>query len=210
MHAPLMPLPQLERRRLLAAAALLPCAPLWAQPAAPAPAPALTLDGLMQRLARRPSGEARFSEERSVSGIDGPLLSTGMLRYAAPDRFQRQTLTPTRETMELQGRTLTLRRGNRTRTLDMDAVPEVAALLDAMRGTLTGDSALLGRHFRSALSGNDAKWVLVLTPVDERLGRSVQRIEIVGQADEVRSVELRLPGGDRSLMLLEPIRSGTP
>ncbi len=204
--------PCLRRRALLALAATLPwlAARAAAQPVAPAApsGPALTLDALMQRLARRKSGEARFTEERTVSGIDGPLLSSGTLSHTAPHRFVRQTLTPTRETMELQGRTLTLRRGNRTRTMDMDALPEVAALLDAMRGTLTGDAALLGRHFRTALTGTDAQWVLVLTPVDAGLARSVQRIEIVGQADELRSVELRLPGGDRSLMLLEPVRSG--
>ena len=86
-------------------------------------------------------------------------------------------------------------------------VPEVGALLDAMRATLTGDAALLQKHFAAELTGNDAKWVLRLKPRDERLARQVQQIELVGQVADLRSIELQLSGGDRSLMLLEPVQA---
>jgi outer membrane lipoprotein-sorting protein len=172
----------------------------------PGHAQAFDLKALMQRMAQRKSGEARFTEERSVSGIEGPLQSSGTLSFSAPDRFARHTLQPTRESMEVQGRTLLLKRGTRTRQMDMDSVPEVGSLLDAMRATLTGDTVLLQKHFRTDLSGNDAKWVLRLQPLDERLARQVRSIELVGQAADLRSIELRLTGGDRSLMLLEPVQ----
>lgn len=170
-----------------------------------APAQAFDLKALMQRLGQRKSGEARFTEERIVSGFDSPLRSSGTLSFAAPDRFVRQTLQPVQEAAELQGRTLLLRRGGRTRQMDLDAVPEVASLLDAMRATLTGDLAQLQQHFRVELSGNDAKWVLLLTPQEARLQRQLRQIEVVGQAADVRSIALQLAGGDRSLMLLEPV-----
>ena len=186
------------------------CAWLVGACAAPARAQSLDLKTLMQRLAQRKAGTARFTEERIVSGFDSPLLSSGTLSFAAPDRFARHTLHPTRESMEVQGRTLLLRRGNRTRQMEMDVVPELGALLEAMRATLTGDTALLQKHFRTQLSGNDAKWVLRLLPVDDKLARQVQQIEIVGQGADLRSIELRLSGGDRSLMLIEPLVVTTP
>lgn len=193
-----MPRPD-TTRRALAALLLLGTAPLQAQ--------TLDLAALMQRMAQRKSGEARFTEERTVKGIDGPLTSSGTLSFTAPDRFARHTLHPTRESMEVIGRTLVLKRGNRTRQMEMDVVPEVGALLEAMRATLTGDVAVLQKHFSTQLSGNDAKWVLVLKPRDERLARQVQQIELVGQAADLRSIELQLTGGDRSLMLLEPVQT---
>lgn len=165
----------------------------------------LTLQALMQQMAARKSGEARFTEERTVAGIEGPLLSSGTLSFAAPDRFARHTLQPTRESMEVQGRTLILRRGNRTRQLEIDAVPEVGALLEALRATLTGDAALLARHFSTTLTGDDAKWVLRLRPVDPRLAQQVREVELVGQGADLRSILLQLANGDRSLMLLEPL-----
>jgi hypothetical protein len=170
----------------------------------------LDLATLMERMAQRQGGSARFTEERIVSGIDSPLHASGVLSYAAPDRFTRQTLQPVQETMEVQGRLLLLRRGGRTRQMELDAVPELGAVLDAMRATLTGDRLLLQKHFRIALTGTDAQWQLRLTPIDERLARQVQQIEIVGQAADLRSIELRLAGGDRSLMLIEPLVPTAP
>lgn len=183
--------------------------PAWAA-GLPARAAEFDLKTLMARMAQRKSGQARFSEERSVAGLDGPLLSSGTLSFSAPDRFARHTLQPRPESMELDGRLLILRRGGRTRQMELDAVPEVAALLEAMRATLTGDAALLARHFRTQLSGNDAKWVLQLQPLDERLARQVRNVELVGQAGDLRSIELRLANGDRSLMLIDPLGPAAP
>jgi outer membrane lipoprotein-sorting protein len=197
-----MPRPDPARRRLAALLLALAAAPLQAQ--------TFDLKTLMQRMAQRKGGEARFTEERTVKGIDGPLMSSGTLSFTAPDRFARHTLHPTKESMEVQGRTLLLKRGNRTRQMEMDMVPEVGALLDAMRATLTGDATLLQKHFGTELSGNDAKWVLRLKPRDERLARQVQQIELVGQATDLRSIELQLANGDRSLMLLEPVQAPAP
>lgn len=168
-------------------------------------AQAFDLGSLMADLALRKSGEARFTEERTVSSLDSPLRSSGTLSFTAPDRFTRQTLEPRPETMEVAGNEVVLRRGGRTRTLQLDTVPELAALVDAVRGTLAGDAAVLQRHFKVELSGASPKWVIKLTPVETRLRQQVASIEVIGSASDVRAVDLRLAGGDRSLMLIEPL-----
>lgn len=187
-----------DRRRttLLLLAALLPL---------PAAAQAFDLTALMALLAQRKSAEARFTEERTVSSLDSPLQSSGTLSFAAPDRFTRRTLEPRAESMEVQGNTAVLRRGGRTRTMALDTIPELAALVDAVRGTLSGDAARLQQHFRVEVSGAPARWQLALLPIDARLAAQVARIDIVGQRTDVRSIDLRLAGGDRSLMQVEPI-----
>jgi Outer membrane lipoprotein carrier protein LolA-like len=163
------------------------------------------LAALMGQLAQRKSGEARFSEERTVSNLDDTLRASGRLSFQAPDRFARYTEEPRAESMEVQGNQVLLKRGGRTRQMALDAIPELAALADAMRGTLNGDALALQRHFKTQVSGNTARWVLLLTPLDSRLARSVQQLEIAGTGSEVRSIDLLLFGGDRSLMLVSPI-----
>ncbi len=175
---------------------------------AQAGAPAFDLAALMAVLAQRKGGEARFTEERTVSTLDYPLRASGRLTFQAPDRFARFTEEPTTESMEVQGNQVLLKRGKRTRQMTLDAVPEVAALAEAMRGTLSGDAGALQRHFRAQVSGNAARWVLRLTPLDNRLARTVQQLEIAGLGADIRSLDLRLAGGDRSLMLVEPVAEG--
>ena len=163
------------------------------------------LAALMAQLAQRKGGEARFTEERTVGSLDDTLRASGRLSFQAPDRFARYTEEPRAESMEVQGNQVLLKRGTRTRQMALDAIPELAALADAMRGTLNGDAVALQRHFKTQVSGNAARWVLLLTPLDTRLARSVRQLEIAGTGSEVRSTDLLLVGGDRSLMLISPI-----
>lgn len=167
-------------------------------------AAAFDLAALTAMLAQRKTAEARFTEERHVSGFDSPLRASGTLSFTAPDRFARQTLEPRPESMSVEGNTVTLKRGGRTRQMAVDAVPELTALIEAVRGTLGGDAATLRKHFETRVEGSAALWTLTLVPKDTRLATQVREIKIAGQGSALRSVELWLAGGDRSLMSIEP------
>ena len=164
------------------------------------------LAALSAELARHASGQARFTEERFVTGIDSPLRASGVLSFVAPDRFTRQTLEPLAETMTVEGNTITLQRNGRSRQMAMDAVPELAALIAAVRGTLTGDAATLEKHFQVRVEGSAARWMLTLVPRDARLATQVRELQIAGLASDVRSVSLWLGGGDRSVMAVDALQ----
>nr|WP_295986069.1 LolA-related protein [uncultured Variovorax sp.] len=172
--------------------------------AVPAWAAAFDLTELMTLLARQKSGEARFTEQRFVRGLEGPLDASGTLSFDAPDKLVRRTLSPRVETMAVEGNTLTLSRGGRNRTLALDSMPELLGLVEAMRGTLTGDGATLQRYFRSTVAGSAAKWTLDLTPLDSRLAAQVRSMRISGRASEVLGLEMEFVGGDRSVMNITP------
>lgn len=166
---------------------------------------ALDLPTLMARLGQQRAGEAVFTEQRFVSGFDEPLVSSGTLSFAAPDHFVRQTLQPRPETLGVDGNTVSVSRGGRHRSYTLDAVPELVGLIEALRGTLTGNAQTLGRYFKPSLVGSLERWTLSLTPLEVRLGRQVRLIHITGQQASVDSIEIELAGGDRSLMLIEPM-----
>ncbi len=182
----------------LLAAVLLACSGLAA---------AFDLNALSALLAQRTSGEARFTEERFVTGFDSPLRSSGTLSFRAPDRFARQTLEPVVESMSVEGNLITLKRAGRTRQMALDAVPELGAMVEAIRGTMTGNAATLTRHFKVQVQGQPALWTMTLVPRDARLANQVKELQIVGQSSDVRSIALSLAGGDRSLMAVEPLQA---
>lgn len=198
-----------ERRSVLCTLGLLAAAAARPLPAA-AQSPRLDLRTLTGLLAQRRTAEARFTEERHVTGFDSPLRASGTLSFIAPDRFVRQVLEPRPESMSVQGNTIVLRRGGRSRQMTLDAVPELTALVEAMRGTLNGDAALLQRHFETRVEGDAGRWTLTLLPRDARLASQVREMQIAGQAGEIRSVGLWMSNGDRSLMLLDNLPPGAP
>jgi hypothetical protein len=173
---------------------------------------AFGFDELMGTLAQRRSGEAKFVEQRFVSVLDQTLTYTGTLSFTAPDRLARHTLTPRPESFVVEGNQLTLQRGERVRRLALDNVPELAAMVEAMRGTLSGDGTALKRYFKPTVQGVATRWTLTLVPIDFRLLGVVRQLRIDGQRADVRVVELQLADGDRSVMSIEPVaeKSRTP
>lgn len=195
-----LPTPSAERRRTLLAAALA----IAALPPARAAAP-FGLVELAALLAQNRSGEATFTERREVAMLAQPLVSSGRLWFQAPDTFVRETLKPRPEKLAVVGNTLTITQGARSRSLALDAAPEAGLVVEAIRGTLTGNRAALERHFNATVTGNAERWLLELVPNDDRLRQQVASVQVNGQQALVREIRLLLPDGDRSVMTVEPV-----
>lgn len=182
-----------DRRQALALLAASAVWPLHAQPA-------FDLPQLMQLLAQVKTGEARFTELRHSSLLDRPVESSGRLTFEAPGRFVRETLKPRSESLAVDGNTVTMRQGSRSRTVQLDSVPEAAVIVEAVRGTLTGNRAAIERHFQAEVSGSAARWSLLLVPREARLRLQVVQIAVTGQQAQLREITISMTGGDYSIM----------
>ena len=138
------------------------------------------LPQLMQLLAQAKVGKAQFVERRSVAMLEQTLESSGRLSFEAPDTFVRETLEPRREKLVVVGNQLTLTQGSRVRTLALDATPEAAVMVEAIRGTLTGNRDALEHYFKASVSGDARGWRLDLTPRDVGDGRVLGDLEADG------------------------------
>lgn len=163
-----------------------------------------TLDQLMQALAKAPPKEARFTEKKTFALLDRPVQSSGVLSYRSPDRLEKRTIKPKPETMVVQGDILTLQRGTHTFTLQLQKQPELAGLIDSIRGTLSGSRQALERSFKLHLEGPAESWTLTLFPIDAKLATNVHLIRIGGSQAQVSSIEVIQTDGDRSMMTITP------
>jgi len=163
----------------------------------------LSIAQLMTNLAKNPQGAATFTEKKFISILEQPVESSGELLFIAPARLEKRTLKPRPETMVLDGDTLTLERGKRKHVLQLKDYPEVAGMIESIRGTLAGDRKALERVYHLALDGDTERWTLVLTPLDAKVGKVIARIRMEGARDGVRSVEILQADGDSSLMTIE-------
>ena len=165
---------------------------------------------LMQLLAQVKVGKAQFVERRTVAMLEQTLESSGRLSFEAPDTFMRETLEPRPEKLVVVGNQLTLTQGKRVRTLALDATPEAAVMVEAIRGTLTGNRDALERYFKASVTGEAREWRLELTPRDWRLLSQVRTIRVSGRDAVVREVDVSLADGDRSVMSIEPLAPAAP
>ncbi len=173
--------------------------------AQPAWASDWTLEQLMQSLATVRQGRASFVERKAVAALERPVESSGELRYIAPDRLEKIAIKPKAESVILDGDALTIERGGKKHVLQLQDYPEIAGLIDSIRGTLAGDRKALERFFKLVLSGDARQWTLTLLPHDERVAQTVQMIRISGRHDDVRAVDILHTNGDRSSMRIERI-----
>ncbi len=170
-----------------------------------APSQAMEVRDLMGWLANTQEGRATFVEERYVGGFDNALITSGELYFKAPNIFERRTLKPSAESMLVNGNAMVLQRGSQKRSMNLDAVPEAAAIVGAVRGTLTGDAGALDKHFRLGLTGKPEQWLLDLLPRDEQLAANVRTIQMRGARGVVTSVDVWFASGDRSSMKITPL-----
>jgi len=178
--------------------------------ATPTHAAGFDLGALTTLLGRVRSGEATFVETRRIEMLDRTLQSSGRLSFRAPDSFVRETLKPRHEKLAVEGNTLTMSIGERSRTMQLDASPEAAVIVEAIRGTLTGNRATLERLFETTISGDAQAWTLKLVPRDLRLRGQVSAVQVSGREDMAREVQVQLADGDRSVMTIEPVATRGP
>jgi Outer membrane lipoprotein carrier protein LolA-like len=160
------------------------------------------LDELMRLLAARQHGRVEFVEQHFLSVLKRPVESSGELFYDAPDRLEKRTLEPRRESLLLAGDVLTIQRGSRTRVLDLKAYPAVLPFIESIRATLAGDLGALAQAFTVEYAGDLNRWALTLVPRDGRAAKTVSQVRIEGSRDSLLRVEILEAGGDRSLMTL--------
>ena len=162
------------------------------------------LDRLMGLLAQRRHGEADFSETKYLSLLRQPLQSSGVLIYDAPDHLEQRTSAPKPQSVVLDHGILTLQIGKRQRLLRLADYPQLAPLIDSIRATLAGDRAALERVFQLDFSGTLEHWQLRLEPRDPALAATLKRIDMRGERDAIREVQVLQGDGDRSVMSITP------
>ena len=164
------------------------------------------LADLMQQLAQVRNAQARFVERKYIALLDKPVESAGELSFTAPDRMEMRTLRPRKQSLLLDGKRLTMEQDGRSRTVSLDAYPEVAAFVEGIRGTLAGDPQALERVYQVHLIGNAARWQLLLVPREAAMSRIISRIRIGGSHGDVFTVTYDHADGDRSEMQITPLR----
>jgi hypothetical protein len=157
----------------------------------------------MQMLAQVQESRASFDEVRVLAMLTRPLRTTGRLYYRRPAHLEKITLEPRAESLVVDGDRLTLTEPNEApRVIELDSEPPVRALVDAIRGTLSGDLASLRRSYAITMEGGVPDWRLTLVPTDPAVARLVAHTTIEGAGTALRLVQTAQANGDETRMTI--------
>ena len=137
--------------------------------------------------------------------LEQPLLVRGQLSHPRAGVLVREVQSPyTERTTVADGRVEVVRDGERERRFSLRNAPELAALLAGFEGMVTGERALLERHYSMTLQREGDSWLLTLVPRDPRSARRVEELRLSGRGRELLCTEVRQPEGQGSRMLVGP------
>jgi len=177
---------------------------LW-PPARAASASLPPIDVLMQALARVTARRAAFTETKSIAALSEPIRDNGTLIYRRPGYLAKITAPPHAEQLVVNGDQLTLAEGTEApHVIALYSHPRLHALVDAVRGTLSGNLDLLRRWYNVTMTGSVAAWRLVLVPIDPGVASLIRFVAIEGGGTTLHWVRTVQANGDESTMTITP------
>lgn len=164
-----------------------------------------TVEQLMQTLAQTKPSRATFIEKKQIALLDQPVESSGELFFTAPDYLEKRTLLPKPESLIVNGQKILIERGSKTYYFTLQNLPELAAFINSIRGTLAGDLKSLKRDFQLHLAGSTDKWSLQLIPTNEKMKTLLQHIRIAGFNNQIQNIEILQTDGDSAVMTINSV-----
>ncbi len=159
----------------------------------------------MAHMAQATQRRASFVEEKRLAALSVPLRAEGTLEYRKPDHLEKITTTPRYESLVVDGNRLVINGNDNDapHVVELDGQPEIRALIDTIRGALSGDLGLLRRLYDVSGTGTVAGWHIVLRPRDAGIARVVKEVELSGGAD-LRVISSVAPNGDTDTLTITP------
>jgi outer membrane lipoprotein-sorting protein len=155
---------------------------------------------LMQLFSQAPESEVTYTEKKYSSLLAEPVVSSGTLAYRRPDTVEMNMTAPRKERFRIAGEELIMVRNGAEKRFPLSSQPLLLAFAASLRGVLAGDAALLRKHYRLTLEGNEEAWRLELVPLDEEITRYLERILVSGRAGRIEQIEVRESSSDRSVL----------
>jgi hypothetical protein len=147
-------------------------------------------DWILDRLARPVPARTAFVELRDSPLLKAPLRISGEYRRPDAQTLVREVRAPYAETTTIRGGEATIARaGKAPRTFSLARAPELAGLQASFGALLSGDRALLERHYRISATGPRQHWTMTLVPTDAALAGKLREIVLHGRGAELRCIE---------------------
>ncbi len=164
------------------------------------------LESILAGFASMPGLSADFREQKRITLLREPLISSGSIYFAPPDLLLRHTRVPTESVVLLAKNQITYQiRGDRG-GVDIDSHPMIRAVTDIFRLLLVGDVAALREIFLITVeSGQADRWEIKLEPREAPLRDSISQLRVRGVGNRLDEVHIAERNGDTTQMTFSAV-----
>lgn len=158
---------------------------------------------ILSKLARPAPMQTGFVELRGSRLLKTPLRIEGLYRRPDAATLVREVRAPYAETVTIRsGEVVIARPGKSPRRFSLSRAPEFGALQASFGALLTGDRALLEKHYRVSVAGTRQQWRMQLLPRDAALAAKVREVMLHGRGAELRCIATHAVQGEAQRTLL--------
>jgi hypothetical protein len=155
---------------------------------------------LLSQFASMPGLSARFEEEKHLALLEEPLVSSGELHFAPPDRLVLRVHKPAASTLLIVGNSLTLASSKGQRHIDLESNRQASAFVDTFRLLLSGDAERLRELYRVDFEPESLVWRMRLLPRGSPLREALDAIEVSGRGATVSEIHILRARDDKTVM----------
>jgi hypothetical protein len=149
--------------------------------------------------------ELVFREERWITFLTEPVISTGTFSIAADGRLIKTVLTPIHERMTVVGPRVSVERppGTEVGRFFFSLSPVLEAVVSTIRALAAADRSMLEANFEVSVSGTDGDWSMDLVPINPSVRSAVEIIAITGADEIIHRVVVLESDGTRSVLFFD-------
>jgi len=167
---------------------------------------AWSIQELGSLLGRHRHRKVAFQEIHVSALLTEPLRLKGTLTFTAPSRLEKHVTSPYEELYLVNENEVSFESPETgvSRALSLEDFPSLRGFVEALRAAFTGNLSTLERFFHLFLDGDRDKWRLRLEPLHEITRNAINSIQITGQQDRLRAMEIWESSGDYSRIEITP------
>lgn len=153
----------------------------------------------------------RFVQHKHLAELDQPLVSRGHYVVDRDRGLLWQVEKPVKSTLVITPKALTeSSQGQQTAHISAEQQPALGAVASILLAVFQGNTDQLSQYFDIQRPNPDAKAAtLVLTPKTDAVKQFITRLKLTGDNHSVRRIRIGQPGGDYSVIDLQPATDNT-
>ena len=165
---------------------------------------AVALGRAVKRFAAVKTVRASFREEKHITLLKKPLVSSGKVYFDAAGRaFARHATSPKKSALVLRGNELVVEENGKRQSTNLRQNPIVATLAKGVRDLLSGKIEQLKKDFTLSYTEKEkagvTDWQITMKPRDKQLKRLVKSLRVDGRNTDLLRLSIFEVNGDKAI-----------